>query len=116
MPRHSGLLPALAVGLSFALVGPGFAQTTLTLPPPATAPAAVGTPATKAPTKKAHQPRKRTAKPASDDGLGLPGVSRESAAAKPRRFVPEEFDNGDESGSPRPFMSETGRPGLGMKF
>jgi hypothetical protein len=118
MPRPPLGLPALAIGLSLALAGSAFAQSTLTLPPPG-AGAAGDSPAVKMPAKKT-QPRKRAAKPANDDALAMPGATKRpdtsTAAAKPRRFVPEEFDNGDDSGSPRPFMSDTGRAGLGMRF
>jgi hypothetical protein len=120
MPRHPGLvpslLPALAFGLSLAFAGPSLAQTALDLPPPSGTPAAKA-PATKAPAaKKPRQARKPRTPGTTDEALDLPGVAKTTTAAKPRRFVPEEFDNGDESGSPRPFMSESGRPGLGMRF
>ena len=138
MPRLLGFTPALALtfGLALGLAGPSLAQTSLSLPPPGSAPASDSAAAnaqtraaqTKPTAKKAPQPRKRTARPKNEDGLALPGAttrtrgggdptfSNVEPAAKPRRFVPEEFDDDANPGSPRPIMSPSGRPGVGMRF
>ncbi len=126
MPRRHCLMSALALGFSLVFAAPGIAQTTLTLPPPSSAPATGDVPAAKPQAaKKPRTTQKRTAKPKTEDALALPGATKrgnpvplEVTASKPRRFVPDEFDNGDDSnpGSPRPFMSETGHAGLGMRF
>jgi hypothetical protein len=130
MRRITAFVPALVLGLSCLGISAAQAQSSLSLPPPGTA--APGTTAPQAATTKPKPARKSThartkkAPAAEQDSLGLPGIndtsSRRSTStaseSKPRRFVPEEFDNGDSSssGSMRPFMSPTGRAGMGMQF
>jgi hypothetical protein len=57
------------------------------------------------------------------DAAGRTSARRSGAAApaqnfeRPKRYVPAEFDQGGEPGSrAKPFVSETGRPGMGMRF
>ena len=80
---------------------------------------------------KKAQPRKAQpsrSKATNEDGSAVEAAPRRrssnaaqgsgSSYERPTRFVPEEFDRGaEEQGSrARPFMSETGRPGMGMRF
>jgi len=118
--RLPGLLPALALIAPLGLAAPSLAQTApLTLPPPGAAASA------KAPAR-AKKPVSRKKAEDSETGLALPGGTRaakrteptfsESAVARPKRYVPAEFDNDDAGGSPRPIMTPSGRAGVGMRF
>lgn len=109
----------------------------LTLPPPSLMSPGEGQAATgagkqraaKAPAKRRAREQARDREQAREaDGQAParrarkadPEFSESTAVrdARPRRFVPEEFDNGDgeSSSSPRPFMSPSGRAGVGMRF
>ena len=118
--RRPGLLPVLALGLTLGLPAPSFAQTApLTLPPPGAAGSERTAP------KAARKPARKK-KAADESGLAIPGTARsgkqaaptisDSAIARPKKFVPAEFDNDDSGGSPRPIMTPSGRAGLGMRF
>ena len=124
--RRPGLLPeltlgmTLALGMTLGLAAPGLAQNApLTLPAPSASGGEKVAPST---AKKA--PRKKKA--ADESGLAIPGTARsgkqaapaisDSAIARPKKFVPAEFDNDDSGGSPRPIMTPSGRAGLGMRF
>ena len=117
------LAPALLLGLACLGVTAASAQTSLQLPPPGTTTSDAAAPKAKPARKSTHARTKKA--PAKDqDALGLPGIDdttarRGSAAAteRPRKFVPEEFDTeGSSGGGPRPFMSPSGRAGVGMQF
>lgn len=130
MRRIKGFVPALVLGLSCLGISAAQAQSSLSLPPPGTAsPGATAPQATNAKPKasrKSTHARAKKAPATEQDALGLPGISDTSSRrststateSKPRRFVPEEFDNGDSSssGSMRPFMTPSGRAGMGMQF
>lgn len=60
-------------------------------------------------TRPAPRPRKSSASPSPS---GTAGYDR------PSRYVPDEFDRGDSDASPRvkPYVNESGRPGMGMRF
>jgi hypothetical protein len=117
------LAPALLLALAGLGVTAAAAQAPLQLPPPGAASSDAAAPKAKPARKSTHARTKRA--PAKDqDALGLPGFEdtatrRGSATAteRPRKFVPEEFDNdGSSGGGPRPFMSPSGRAGVGMQF
>lgn len=73
--------------------------------------------------RKTIKSRKTTRRGQDADRSARPGAGKQGepalgeTTAKPRRFVPAEFDNDDSNpGSPRPYMSPSGRPGVGMRF
>lgn len=80
-----------------------------------------------APKESATKARKQTRgdskarKAATGEQASASGATRSrgdsGAVQRPQRYVPEEFDRGTDS-SPRvkPFMSESGRAGMGMRF
>jgi hypothetical protein len=124
--RRPGLLPeltlgmTLALGMTLGLATQSFAQTApLTLPPPG----ASGSEATAPKALKKPAPKKKAT---DESGLAIPGTARsgkqaaptisDSAIARPKKFVPAEFDNDDSGSSPRPIMTPSGRAGLGMRF
>jgi hypothetical protein len=119
--RMTGLRPALGFAVTLALAAPGLAQNApLTLPAPS---ASGGEKVAPSIAKKA--PRKKKA--ADESGLAIPGNAKsgkvgepsftESAVARPKKFVPAEFDNEDSGGgSARPIMTPSGRAGVGMRF
>jgi hypothetical protein len=121
--RRPGLLPeltlgmTLALGMTLGLATQSFAQTApLTLPPPG---------ASGSETTAAKKPARKK-KAAYESGLAIPGTARsgkpaaptisDTAIARPKKFVPAEFDNDDSGSSPRPIMTPSGRAGLGMRF
>ena len=121
VPTRLGLCAATAAAL--LLAAPALAQSapplpSMPMPPSASEPAPKE--ARKAQPKKATQARKR----ADESGGTGESAARGNAAAssstqqRPSRFVPEEFDQGGSDGGSRakPFMSESGRPGMGMRF
>ena len=123
----------LAAATWVGLALPAFAQSSpplpsMPLPPSASDPAPSETAKPKA-RKPATRPRRSTDAAAPDAPAGSaakpstrPRKSGSAAASqtydRPSRFVPEEFDRGG-GGDPsraKPFVSETGRPGVGMRF
>jgi hypothetical protein len=119
--RLPGLLPALTLGMTLALVAPSFAQNApLTLPPPGEAAS------DKVPPRASKKPVQRKQKAESDgSGLALPGGTRSGkqaeptfsdSAARPKKYVPAEFDTEDSGSGARPFVTPTGRAGVGMRF
>jgi hypothetical protein len=118
--RLPGLLPVLALGTTLGLIAPGLAQNApLTLPPPG---AGASDQTAAKPAKKPARKKKGT----EETGLSVPGGAKsgkaadptfsESAIARPKKFVPAEFDNDDGYGSARPIMTPSGRAGVGMRF
>lgn len=116
-------LSAAAAAL-FLAAAPVLAQSAPPLPsmpmPPSASEPAPKEPK-KAQPKKASQAKKRTDE---TPGTGEPTARRNPSTAssgtqpRPSRYVPEEFDRDGGDGGPRakPFMSESGRPGMGMRF
>jgi hypothetical protein len=120
--RMTGLLPALGFAVTLGLAAPSLAQNApLTLPPPGASGGEKVAPST---AKKAPRKKKAT----DESGLAIPGAAKsgkagepsfsESAVARPKKFVPAEFDNEDTGGggSARPIMTPSGRAGVGMRF
>lgn len=123
---------SLSAGLPAAAQPAGPPIRTMPLPPSAGDPPPKETGAT--PRASTQQKKPARAKPKTteaEDGLVAPPAGRSAGARgastsagpggnfqRPKRFVPEEFDRGGEDDTTRakPFMSETGRPGVGMRF
>jgi hypothetical protein len=125
-------LPFLAAAAAL-LAGPVLAQTgpqirTMPMPPSASDPAPKETGASPRASGQPKKPARARAKAAeSDGGLAAPPsarTARRGAAStgedfqRPKRFVPEEFDRGgeDDGSRAKPFMSPSGRAGVGMRF
>ena len=116
------LYAAAAAALLLA-AAPALAQSapplaSMPMPPSARDPAPKET--KKAQPRKTGQSRARTE---DDPTSGEPAARRAPTTAasgtqKPSRYVPEEFDRGgaQEGSRAKPYMSESGRPGMGMRF
>ena len=116
---------ALTVALAAGLVGAAQAQSGPTLPKMPMPPSFNDPKPTDGAKPAARKPA--TARKASE-GEGQAAVARPrrteaagsgSAATpeRPTRYVPEEFDRGGSGdGRAKPFVSESGRPGMGMRF
>lgn len=129
MVLHSIRPLALAATAGLWLTGAAFAQSsaplsTMPLPPSASDPLPKET-AKKKPASDKPAARKRETQRGAE-GAGTGGASttqRRSTPAtsatnaeRPKRFVPAEFDRGEEGSRAKPFVSESGRPGMGMRF
>lgn len=119
------ILPLVMGVLAGGLALPALGQTgpTLsTMPPPPSA----ADPKPKEGGRSAARPAPRAkAKPAEASSLAVPATARvrrteppAETASRPKRFVPEEFDRdgSDDGNRAKPFMSQSGRPGMGMRF
>jgi hypothetical protein len=119
--RMTSLVAALGFAATLGLAAPSLAQNApLTLPAPGASGGEKAAPST---AKKAPRKKKAT----DESGLAIPGAGKsgkvgdpaiaESAIARPKKFVPAEFDNEDSGGgSARPIMTPSGRAGVGMRF
>lgn len=131
-PRPRRLALALTTGAAIAAMAwPALGQSTPPLssmpPPPSASDAA---PREKATSPKARaQPRKAQGRKAGNpdeitfaDPSEKPTRARRGGASttqsfeRPQRYVPEEFDRGRGGGGVEPFVSQGGRPGMGMRF
>ena len=119
---------AVAAAAGLLLAGTAYGQSnaplsSMPMPPSASDPAPKET-VKKKPTSD-RPARKRATERTSEgtDGGTTTTVGRRSNAAssgaaveRPKRFVPEEFDRGEEGSRAKPFVTESGRPGMGMRF
>lgn len=135
-PSSSRRASRLALGTVFlapwlALALPAAAQSgpplpKMPLPPSASDPAPVdkAKPGTRKPKRETKAPAVTGDTPAAKPA---PRPRRSSEAStpsgsktyeRPTRYVPDEFDRGSDDGGPRakPFVTDTGRAGMGMKF
>lgn len=115
----AALTVLLAAGAASAQSGPSLP--TMPLPPSAADPApkeaAAARKARPAPARKRAEADDPSS-PAEGSRKAAPRKSNAASVDRPSRYVPEEFDRDGtaEGGRARPFMSESGRPGMGMRF
>lgn len=133
--RRSALLSFAALAAALATTAPAGAQMSMPMPP-----SAGETPPRVSPAKQPRAERKARAQqpgtlkraPAGDAALAEPGARpttarkrrsedptfSETSTERSRRFVPAEFDRGDDSDprAARPMLTPSGRPGMGMRF
>ncbi|WP_375460759.1 hypothetical protein [uncultured Enterovirga sp.] len=126
MPLRLLLPLPLAATAGLLLAGTAYGQSaaplsTMPMPPSASEPAPKETKKKPASDRPA---RKRATERSTEQGEPTTAQRRSNAASsgatadRPRRLVPEEYDrSGSEEGSrAKPFVTEGGRPGMGMRF
>lgn len=127
MPFASLRTLALASAAGLLLAGSAYGQSTaplstMPMPPSASDPAPKET-AKKKPTTE--RPARKRASERSTDGTepATAPVQRRSNAAstgtttdRTRRIVPQEYESSEEGSRAKPFVTESGRPGMGMRF